>query len=68
MLKGNESEGPLVPCSCYNSTATNDSSSYDKLLSQRMGTADLCTLPAKAPYYREVGRALGRWAVGGRDL
>lgn len=68
MLKGNESEGPLVPCSCYNSTATNDSSSYDKLLSQRMGTADLCTLPAKAPYYREVGRALGMWAVGGRDL
>ncbi|XP_005366869.2 leukocyte antigen CD37 isoform X1 [Microtus ochrogaster] len=62
MLKGNESEGPLVPCSCYNSTATNDSSSYDKLLSQHMGTADLCTLPAKAPYYREgCAQSLRKW-------
>ncbi|MEJ1287034.1 CD37 antigen [Cricetulus griseus] len=68
-LRGNESEGPFVPCSCYNSTATNDSSGFDKLfLSQlsRLGpraklrqTADLCALPAKAHIYREVsGMAL----------
>uniref|UniRef100_A0A8C2MDD0 Leukocyte antigen CD37 n=1 Tax=Cricetulus griseus TaxID=10029 RepID=A0A8C2MDD0_CRIGR len=74
-LRGNESEGPFVPCSCYNSTATNDSSGFDKLfLSQlsRLGpraklrqTADLCALPAKAHIYREVGHAVARM---GRDF
>lgn len=59
-----------MPCSCYNSTATNDSSGFDKLfLSQlsRLGpraklrqTADLCALPAKAHIYREVGHAVAR--------
>lgn len=67
-MKGNESEEPLVPCSCYNSTASNDSTGFDKLfLSQlsRLGpraklrqTADICTLPAKAHIYREVGLAV----------
>lgn len=69
-LRGNESDEPFVPCSCYNSTATNDSSGFDKLFfSQisRLGpraklrqTADLCALPAKAHIYREVGPAVAR--------
>lgn len=68
MLKANGSEELFVPCSCYNSTATNDSSGFDKLfLSQlsRLGpraklrqTADICALPAKAHIYREVGLAV----------
>uniref|UniRef100_A0ABK0M1F3 CD37 molecule n=1 Tax=Rattus norvegicus TaxID=10116 RepID=A0ABK0M1F3_RAT len=72
MLKANGSEELFVPCSCYNSTATNDSSGFDKLfLSQlsRLGpraklrqTADICALPAKAHIYREgCARSLQKW-------
>lgn len=72
MLRGNESEELLVPCSCYNSTATNDSVGFDKLfLSQlsRLGpraklrqTADLCVLQAKAHIYREgCAQSLRKW-------
>lgn len=67
MLKANESEEPLVPCSCYNSSATNDSSGFDKLFFSQLSrlgpraklrpTADICALPAKAHIYREVGQA-----------
>ncbi|XP_021091398.1 leukocyte antigen CD37 isoform X4 [Mesocricetus auratus] len=64
-LRGNESEEPLVPCSCYNSTAANDSLGFDKLFFSQLSrlgpraklrqTADLCALPAKAHIYRELG-------------
>lgn len=65
MLKANESAEPFVPCSCYNSTATNDSAGFDKLFFSQLSrlgprsklkqTADICALPAKAHIYREVG-------------
>lgn len=68
MLKANESEEPFVPCSCYNSTATNDSTVFDKLFFSQLSrlgpraklrqTADICALPAKAHIYREVGLAV----------
>ncbi|XP_051004472.1 leukocyte antigen CD37 [Acomys russatus] len=71
MLRGNVSEEPFVPCSCYNATATNDSTGFDKLFSQlsRLGpraklrhTADLCALPAKAHIYREgCSQSLRKW-------
>lgn len=68
MLKANESEELFVPCSCYNSTATNDSAGFDKLFYSQLSrlgpraklkqTADICALPAKAHIYREVGLAV----------
>ncbi|KAL1769269.1 leukocyte antigen CD37 isoform X1 [Sigmodon hispidus] len=72
LLRGNESEEHSVPCSCYNSTATNDSSGFDKLFFSQISrvgpraklrqTADLCTLPAKAPIYREgCAQSLRKW-------
>lgn len=78
MLKANESEEPFVPCSCYNSTATNDSTVFDKLFFSQLSrlgpraklrqTADICALPAKAHIYREVGLAVasssGRVGLG----
>ncbi|XP_021091395.1 leukocyte antigen CD37 isoform X1 [Mesocricetus auratus] len=71
-LRGNESEEPLVPCSCYNSTAANDSLGFDKLFFSQLSrlgpraklrqTADLCALPAKAHIYREgCAQSLRKW-------
>lgn len=55
-----------MPCSCYNSSATNDSAIFDMIsLSQfsRVGplarpghSTDLCAVPANSYTYREVGR------------
>ena len=67
-----------MPCSCYNSTATNDSTVFDKLFFSQLSrlgpraklrqTADICALPAKAHIYREVGLAVasssGRVGLG----
>ncbi|NP_001277731.1 leukocyte antigen CD37 isoform 1 [Mus musculus] len=72
MLKANESEEPFVPCSCYNSTATNDSTVFDKLFFSQLSrlgpraklrqTADICALPAKAHIYREgCAQSLQKW-------
>ncbi|XP_021022801.1 leukocyte antigen CD37 isoform X2 [Mus caroli] len=72
MLKANESEEPFVPCSCYNSTATNDSTGFDKLFFSQLSrlgpraklrqTADICALPAKAHIYREgCAQSLQKW-------
>lgn len=55
-----------VPCSCHNSSATNDSSVLDKISPtqfSRVGprarpqhSTELCVVPANSNTYREVGR------------
>ncbi|XP_064345590.1 leukocyte antigen CD37 isoform X2 [Camelus dromedarius] len=62
-LKRNESEVPHVPCSCYNSSATNDSAIFDMISFpqfSRLGSpapprhnADICVVPANSYIYRE---------------
>lgn len=71
-LSSNESETYRVPCSCYNSSATNDSSVFDKIsLPQfsRLGpvarprhNTDICAVPASSYTYREgCARNLQNW-------
>nr|KAF6409286.1 CD37 molecule [Rousettus aegyptiacus] len=72
-LRSNESEMyHRVPCSCYNSSATNDSSIFDKIsLPQfnRLGSVarprhntDICSVPANSDTYREgCERNLKNW-------
>lgn len=55
-----------MPCSCYNSSATNDSAIFEKLsfpqfsrlgpLARPRHSADLCAVPANSDIYSEVGR------------
>lgn len=64
------SEGYRLPCSCYNSSATNDSAIFFKIplpQSSRLRTqsrpehsTDLCVVPANSYTYREVGRVWSR--------
>lgn len=65
-----------MPCSCYNSSATNDSAIFDKIsfpqfsglgqLARPRHNADICLVPANSYIYREVGRI---WSAGrGRGL
>ncbi|XP_053462398.1 leukocyte antigen CD37 isoform X1 [Nycticebus coucang] len=66
ILRGNESEVHRVPCSCYNSSATNDSSIYQFSRLGQAGrarhSADLCTVPAKSSIYREgCAQNLQKW-------
>ncbi|KAM7058643.1 leukocyte antigen CD37 isoform 2-T3 [Molossus nigricans] len=71
-LSSNMSEAYRVPCSCYNSSATNDSAILDMIsLSQfsRAGplarpgySTDLCVVPANSYTYREgCERSLQKW-------
>ncbi|KAI5935936.1 Leukocyte antigen CD37 [Manis javanica] len=71
-LRSNESEVPRVPCSCYNSSATNDSAVFDMIsLPQfsRLGpparprqNTDFCVVPANSYIYREgCARNLQKW-------
>lgn len=72
-LRSNESEKyHRVPCSCYNSSATNDSSIFDKIsLPQfnRLGpvarprhNTDICSVPTNSYTYREgCERNLKNW-------
>lgn len=72
-LRSNESEMyHRVPCSCYNSSATNDSSIFDKIsLPQfnRLGSVarprhntDICSVPGNSDTYREgCERNLKNW-------
>lgn len=63
-----------MPCSCYNSSATNDSAVFDMIsLPQfsRLGpparprqNTDFCVVPANSYIYREVGRV---WSRRGRS-
>lgn len=53
-----------MPCSCYNSSATNDSAIFDKIYFPQPGrlgprarprhSTDLCSVPANSHIYHEV--------------
>ncbi|XP_029060355.1 leukocyte antigen CD37 isoform X3 [Monodon monoceros] len=71
-LRSNESRGHRVPCSCYNSSATNDSAIFDKIsfpqfsglgqLARHRHNADICLVPANSYIYREgCARSLQKW-------
>ncbi|XP_008843259.1 leukocyte antigen CD37 isoform X2 [Nannospalax galili] len=70
VLRGNESQ-PRVPCSCYNSTASNYSTVFDEPFSQLSPLAprasptqssDPCSLPSSANIYREgCAQSLRKW-------
>ncbi|XP_012498679.1 PREDICTED: leukocyte antigen CD37 [Propithecus coquereli] len=66
ILRGNESEAHRVPCSCYNLSATNDSTipQFSRLgppVRPRHST-DLCTVPAQSSIYREgCAQNLQKW-------
>ncbi|XP_032180432.1 leukocyte antigen CD37 isoform X1 [Mustela erminea] len=71
-LISNESEVHRVPCSCYNSSATNDSAVFDKLsfpqfsrpgpLARPRHSTDLCVVPANSNIYSEgCARSLQKW-------
>uniref|UniRef100_A0A8C8YRE9 Tetraspanin n=1 Tax=Prolemur simus TaxID=1328070 RepID=A0A8C8YRE9_PROSS len=66
ILRGNESEAHRVPCSCYNLSATNDSTipHFSRLgppVRPRYST-DLCTVPAQSSIYHEgCAQNLQKW-------
>ena len=63
-----------MPCSCYNSSATNDSAVFDKLSFpqfSRLGSparprhnAEVCSVPANSYIYEQVGVLLLRRTRG----
>ncbi|XP_012589152.1 PREDICTED: leukocyte antigen CD37 isoform X2 [Condylura cristata] len=68
----NESEVHRVPCSCYNSSGTNDSTLFDKIsfpqlnrlrpLAGPQHSSDLCLLGANSHVYSEgCARSLHKW-------
>ena len=79
-MRRNESEGDRVPCSCYNSSATNDSTVFDKISPQfsRLGSlarprhnVEVCSVPRTATSTNRWGRwgaqdqrGLTGWAYG----
>ncbi|KAM6223628.1 leukocyte antigen CD37 [Rhynchocyon petersi] len=70
-LKSNESDEALVPCSCYNSSSTNDSVIFHKIFPQfsRLGprgppkhNTDFCAVPVNNYIYREgCKQSLQKW-------
>ncbi|XP_076987284.1 leukocyte antigen CD37 isoform X1 [Tamandua tetradactyla] len=69
-LKNNESEAHHVPCSCFNSSSTNDSAIFDKIFPQRSRlplarprhSTDLCLVPVSRHIYQEgCARSLQKW-------
>ncbi|XP_055001639.1 leukocyte antigen CD37 isoform X1 [Sorex araneus] len=69
-LNRNQSVEPLVPCSCYNASRTNDSAAVDRLLpqpsrlEQLAGTrysTDICTISADHIYQEGCARSLQKW-------
>lgn len=64
-----------MPCSCYNSSATNDSAVFDKLsftqlsrlgpLARPRPSTDLCVVPANSNIYSEVGTVWSPLERGG---
>ncbi|KAF6287693.1 CD37 molecule [Rhinolophus ferrumequinum] len=71
-LRSNVSEGYRLPCSCYNSSATNDSAIFFKIprpQSSRVPpqarpehSTDLCVVPANSYTYREgCAQSLQKW-------
>ncbi|XP_003801544.1 leukocyte antigen CD37 isoform X2 [Otolemur garnettii] len=66
ILRGNESEVHRVPCSCFNSSATNESAIHQFSRQGPTGRArhstDLCTVSAKGSIYREgCAQNLQKW-------
>ncbi|XP_008062375.1 leukocyte antigen CD37 isoform X2 [Carlito syrichta] len=72
ILRGNQSEEHGVPCSCYNSSATNDSAILDRMIFPQLSrygplarlrhSTDLCVVPAKSHIYREgCAQNLQKW-------
>ncbi|XP_027632238.1 leukocyte antigen CD37 isoform X3 [Tupaia chinensis] len=71
VLRSNDSELHRVPCSCYNSSAANDSATFEKIFPQlsRLGplarprhNTDLCAVSAKSHIYPEgCGKNLQKW-------
>uniref|UniRef100_A0A2K6LRM4 Tetraspanin n=1 Tax=Rhinopithecus bieti TaxID=61621 RepID=A0A2K6LRM4_RHIBE len=72
ILRGNGSEAHRVPCSCYNLSATNDSTILDKVILPRLSrsgqlarsrhSTDICAVPANTHIYREgCARSLQKW-------
>uniref|UniRef100_A0A8C0ZZB2 Tetraspanin n=2 Tax=Castor canadensis TaxID=51338 RepID=A0A8C0ZZB2_CASCN len=72
ILRGNESEAHRVPCSCYNSSAANDSATFDKVFFSQLSrlgprarprhSADLCVVPANDHIYHEgCAQSLRKW-------
>ncbi|KAB0346885.1 hypothetical protein FD754_011742 [Muntiacus muntjak] len=71
-MRSNESEGDRVPCSCYNSSATNDSTVFDKLsfpqfnrlgsLARPRHNAEVCSVPANSYIYEQgCEQSLSNW-------
>ena len=70
-MRSNESEGDRVPCSCYNSSATNDSTIFDKIsfpqfsrlgsLARPRHNVEVCSVPANSYIYQQVGKM---WSAG----
>ncbi|XP_010367754.1 leukocyte antigen CD37 isoform X1 [Rhinopithecus roxellana] len=72
ILRGNGSEAHRVPCSCYNLSATNDSTILDKVILPQLSrsgqlarsrhSTDICAVPANTHIYREgCARSLQKW-------
>ncbi|KAL0609847.1 Leukocyte antigen CD37 [Plecturocebus cupreus] len=72
ILRGNGSEAHRVPCSCYNLSATNDSTILDNVILpqlSRLGplarsrhSTDICAVPAKSHIYPEgCAQSLRKW-------
>uniref|UniRef100_A0A8C3W105 Tetraspanin n=1 Tax=Catagonus wagneri TaxID=51154 RepID=A0A8C3W105_9CETA len=70
-LRSNESDVHLVPCSCYNSSATNGSAVFETIFfqfsrprpqAQLPHDADVCVVPADSHIYREgCAQSLEKW-------
>ncbi|KAK2088903.1 Leukocyte antigen cd37 [Saguinus oedipus] len=70
VLRGNGSEAHRVPCSCYNLSATNDSTILDNVILPQLSklgprsrhSTDICAVPAKSHIYREgCAQSLRKW-------
>ncbi|XP_003940400.1 leukocyte antigen CD37 isoform X2 [Saimiri boliviensis] len=71
-LRGNGSEVHRVPCSCYNLSATNDSTILDSVILPQLSmlgplawsrhSTDICAVPANSHIYREgCAQSLRKW-------
>nr|XP_035142992.2 leukocyte antigen CD37 isoform X3 [Callithrix jacchus] len=70
VLRGNGSETHRVPCSCYNLSATNDSTILDNVILpqlSRLGprsrhSTDICAVPVQSHIHREgCAQSLRKW-------
>ncbi|XP_012316100.2 leukocyte antigen CD37 isoform X1 [Aotus nancymaae] len=72
ILRGNGSEAHRVPCSCYNLSATNDSTILDNVILPQLSrlrplarsrhSTNFCAVPANSHIYREgCAQSLRKW-------